>query len=264
MARIAFLENMPEKYLQVASLATMASQLSEAGERRVVTLLVCETLRTKYASMARKLQKPASILLSDIYLPKEFQSVFDFTNLLNFMSVLIYGQIHKLRSRGTELLKEQKIDEKQAVAIAFATSALGEYRMRYSTFHSFSSSYVLHLCLLILKVEEFSLATTFCHYTRLLQPILASTVHSCDIRNGFPITCECSKVKASMLVSSGSVPVGHLSNEEIAQSLGANWKTHWRWKRKSSSVACFQFKWRVGRNHGKLSEWIKHTVMKQS
>lgn len=223
MARIAFLENMLR--VSASALATMASQLSEAGERERNFIGRGHWNQIRSMGEAKNLLQYMFTAAADdrCRLWEKDMEIKETKDELNDLLILL----RQSEIQRKELLKEQKMRE-QAVAIAFASSASDS---------SCSSS--KHYA------DDMS-----GHLSPMLLPAPKQLKFTPGIVNG-P-----ARESVAFLDQTGKiVPVGHLSMKKLA-ALGQTGKL-WRWKR-SHHQWLLQFKWKW-QKPWKLSEWIKHS-----
>lgn len=223
MARIAFLENMLR--VSASALATMASQLSEAGERERNFIGRGHWNQIRSMGEAKNLLQYMFAAAADdrCRLWEKDMEIKETKDELNDLLILL----RQSEIQRKELLKEQKMRE-QAVAIAFASSASDS---------SCSSS--KHYA------DDMS-----GHLSPMLLPAPKQLKFTPGIVNG-P-----ARESVAFLDQTGKiVPVGHLSMKKLA-ALGQTGKL-WRWKR-SHHQWLLQFKWKW-QKPWKLSEWIKHS-----
>lgn len=223
MARIAFLENMLR--VSASALATMASQLSEAGERERNFIGRGHWNQIRSMGEAKNLLQYMFTAAADdrCRLWEKDMEIKETKDELNDLLILL----RQSEIQRKELLKEQKMRE-QAVAIAFASSASDS---------SCSSS--KHYA------DDMS-----GHLSPMLLPAPKQLKFTPGIVNG-P-----ARESVAFLDQTGKiVPLGHLSMKKLA-ALGQTGKL-WRWKR-SHHQWLLQFKWKW-QKPWKLSEWIKHS-----
>lgn len=223
MARIAFLENMLR--VSASALATMASQLSEAGERERNFIGRGHWNQIRSMGEAKNLLQYMFAAAADdrCRLWEKDMEIKETKDELNDLLILL----RQSEIQRKELLKEQKMRE-QAVAIAFASSASDS---------SCSSS--KHYA------DDMS-----GHLSPMLLPAPKQLKFTPGIVNG-P-----ARESVAFLDQTGKiVPLGHLSMKKLA-ALGQTGKL-WRWKR-SHHQWLLQFKWKW-QKPWKLSEWIKHS-----
>ncbi|XP_011005798.1 PREDICTED: chromosome-associated kinesin KIF4A-like isoform X1 [Populus euphratica] len=223
MARIAFLENMLR--VSASALATMASQLSEAGERERTFIGRGHWNQIRSMGEAKNLLQYMFTAAADdrCRLWEKDMEIKEIKDELNDLLILL----RQSEIQRKELLKEQKMRE-QAVAIAFASSAS-------DSSHSSSKHYA----------DDMS-----GHLSPMLLPAPKQLKFTPGIVNG-P-----ARESVAFLDQMGKiVPVGHLSMKKLA-ALGQTGKL-WRWKR-SHHQWLLQFKWKW-QKPWKLSEWIKHS-----
>ncbi|KAJ6907568.1 kinesin-like protein KIN-4A isoform X1 [Populus alba x Populus x berolinensis] len=223
MARIAFLENMLR--VSASALATMASQLSEAGERERNFIGRGHWNQIRSMGEAKNLLQYMFTAAADdrCRLWEKDMEIKEAKDELNDLLILL----RQSEIQRKELLKEQKMRE-QAVAIAFATSASDSSRSSSKHYADDMSG----------------------HLSPMLLPAPKQLKFTPGIVNG-P-----ARESVAFLDQTGKiVPVGHLSMKKLA-ALGQTGKL-WRWKR-SHHQWLLQFKWKW-QKPWKLSEWIKHS-----
>ncbi|KAG6767000.1 hypothetical protein POTOM_028179 [Populus tomentosa] len=223
MARIAFLENMLR--VSASALATMASQLSEAGERERNFIGRGHWNQIRSMGEAKNLLQYMFTAAADdrCRLWEKDMEIKEAKDELNDLLILL----RQSEIQRKELLKEQKMRE-QAVAIAFASSASDSSRSSSKHYADDMSG----------------------HLSPMLLPAPKQLKFTPGIVNG-P-----ARESVAFLDQTGKiVPVGHLSMKKLA-ALGQTGKL-WRWKR-SHHQWLLQFKWKW-QKPWKLSEWIKHS-----
>ncbi|KAI5581819.1 hypothetical protein BDE02_07G042600 [Populus trichocarpa] len=223
MARIAFLENMLR--VSASALATMASQLSEAGERERTFIGRGHWNQIRSMGEAKNLLQYMFTAAADdrCRLWEKDMEIKETKDELNDLLILL----RQSEIQRKELLKEQKMRE-QAVAIAFASSASDSSRSSSKHYADDMSG----------------------HLSPMLLPAPKQLKFTPGIVNG-P-----ARESVAFLDQTGKiVPVGHLSMKKLA-ALGQTGKL-WRWKR-SHHQWLLQFKWKW-QKPWKLSEWIKHS-----
>lgn len=223
MARIAFLENMLR--VSASALATMASQLSEAGERERSFIGRGHWNQIRSMGEAKNLLQYMFAAAADdrCRLWEKDMEIKETKDELNDLLILL----RQSEIQRKELLKEQKMRE-QAVAIAFASSASDSSRSSSKHYADDMSG----------------------HLSPMLLPAPKQLKFTPGIVNG-P-----ARESVAFLDQTGKiVPVGHLSMKKLA-ALGQTGKL-WRWKR-SHHQWLLQFKWKW-QKPWKLSEWIKHS-----
>ncbi|KAH8503338.1 hypothetical protein Peur_067095 [Populus x canadensis] len=223
MARIAFLENMLR--VSASALATMASQLSEAGERERTFIGRGHWNQIRSMGEAKNLLQYMFTAAADdrCRLWEKDMEIKETKDEVNDLLILL----RQSEIQRKELLKEQKMRE-QAVAIAFASSASDSSRSSSKHYADDMSS----------------------HLSPMLLPAPKQLKFTPGIVNG-P-----ARESVAFLDQTGKiVPVGHLSMKKLA-ALGQTGKL-WRWKR-SHHQWLLQFKWKW-QKPWKLSEWIKHS-----
>uniref|UniRef100_A0A6M2EL02 Kinesin motor domain-containing protein n=1 Tax=Populus davidiana TaxID=266767 RepID=A0A6M2EL02_9ROSI len=223
MARIAFLENMLR--VSASALATMASQLSEAGERERSFIGRGHWNQIRSMGEAKNLLQYMFTAAADdrCRLWEKDMEIKEAKDELNDLLILL----RQSEIQRKELLKEQKMRE-QAVAIAFASSASDSSRSSLKHYADDMSG----------------------HLSPMLLPAPKQLKFTPGIVNG-P-----ARESVAFLDQTGKiVPVGHLSMKKLA-ALGQTGKL-WRWKR-SHHQWLLQFKWKW-QKPWKLSEWIKHS-----
>lgn len=223
MARIAFLENMLR--VSASALATMASQLSEAGERERNFIGRGHWNQIRSMGEAKNLLQYMFAAAADdrCRLWEKDMEIKETKDELNDLLILL----RQSEIQRKELLKEQKMRE-QAVAIAFASSTSDSSRSSSKHYADDMSG----------------------HLSPMLLPAPKQLKFTPGIVNG-P-----ARESVAFLDQTGKiVPVGHLSMKKLA-ALGQTGKL-WRWKR-SHHQWLLQFKWKW-QKPWKLSEWIKHS-----
>lgn len=223
MARIAFLENMLR--VSASALATMASQLSEAGERERNFIGRGHWNQIRSMGEAKNLLQYMFTAAADdrCRLWEKDMEIKETKDELNDLLILL----RQSEIQRKELLKEQKMRE-QAVAIAFASSTSDSSRSSSKHYADDMSG----------------------HLSPMLLPAPKQLKFTPGIVNG-P-----ARESVAFLDQTGKiVPVGHLSMKKLA-ALGQTGKL-WRWKR-SHHQWLLQFKWKW-QKPWKLSEWIKHS-----
>nr|TKS13656.1 kinesin motor family protein [Populus alba] len=223
MARIAFLENMLR--VSASALATMASQLSEAGERERNFIGRGHWNQIRSMGEAKNLLQYMFAAAADdrCRLWEKDMEIKETKDELNDLLILL----RQSEIQRKELLKEQKMRE-QAVAIAFASSASDSSRSSSKHYADDMSG----------------------HLSPMLLPAPKQLKFTPGIVNG-P-----ARESVAFLDQTGKiVPLGHLSMKKLA-ALGQTGKL-WRWKR-SHHQWLLQFKWKW-QKPWKLSEWIKHS-----
>lgn len=223
MARIAFLENMLR--VSASALATMASQLSEAGERERNFIGRGHWNQIRSMGEAKNLLQYMFAAAADdrCRLWEKDMEIKEAKDELNDLLILL----RQSEIQRKELLKEQKMRE-QAVAIAFASSASDSSRSSSKHYADDMSG----------------------HLSPMLLPAPKQLKFTPGIVNG-P-----ARESVAFLDQTGKiVPLGHLSMKKLA-ALGQTGKL-WRWKR-SHHQWLLQFKWKW-QKPWKLSEWIKHS-----
>lgn len=223
MARIAFLENMLR--VSASALATMASQLSEAGERERNFIGRGHWNQIRSMGEAKNLLQYMFAAAADdrCRLWEKDMEIKETKDELNDLLILL----RQSEIQRKELLKEQKMRE-QAVAIAFASSTSDSSRSSSKHYADDMSG----------------------HLSPMLLPAPKQLKFTPGIVNG-P-----ARESVAFLDQTGKiVPLGHLSMKKLA-ALGQTGKL-WRWKR-SHHQWLLQFKWKW-QKPWKLSEWIKHS-----
>lgn len=223
MARIAFLENMLR--VSASALATMASQLSEAGERERNFIGRGHWNQIRSMGEAKNLLQYMFTAAADdrCRLWEKDMEIKETKDELNDLLILL----RQSEIQRKELLKEQKMRE-QAVAIAFASSTSDSSRSSSKHYADDMSG----------------------HLSPMLLPAPKQLKFTPGIVNG-P-----ARESVAFLDQTGKiVPLGHLSMKKLA-ALGQTGKL-WRWKR-SHHQWLLQFKWKW-QKPWKLSEWIKHS-----
>ncbi|XP_061949896.1 kinesin-like protein KIN-4A isoform X2 [Populus nigra] len=223
MARIAFLENMLR--VSASALATMASQLSEAGERERTFIGRGHWNQIRSMGEAKNLLQYMLTAAADdrCRLWEKNMEIKETKDELNDLLILL----RQSEIQRKDLLKEQKMRE-QAIAIAFASSASDSSRSSSKHYADNMSG----------------------HLSPMLLPAPKQLKFTPGIVNG-P-----ARESVAFLDQTGKiVPVGHLSMKKLA-ALGQTGKL-WRWKR-SHHQWLLQFKWKW-QKPWKLSEWIKHS-----
>ncbi|KAJ6678387.1 KINESIN-LIKE PROTEIN KIN-4B [Salix viminalis] len=223
MARIASLENMLR--VSASALATMASQLSEAGERERTCIGRGHWNQIRSMGEAKNLLQYMFTAAADdrCRLWEKDMEIKDTKDELNDLVILL----RQSEIQRKELLKEQTMRE-QAVALAFASSAWDSSRSSSKHYADDMSGYSSPMSLPAPKQLKFTPG----------------------IVNGS------ARESVAFLDQTGKmVPAGHLSMKKLT-ALGQTGKL-WRWKR-SHHQWLLQFKWKW-QKPWKLSEWIKHS-----
>ncbi|KAB5547835.1 hypothetical protein DKX38_011241 [Salix brachista] len=223
MARIASLENMLR--VSASALATMASQLSEAGERERTCIGRGHWNQIRSMGEAKNLLQYMFTAAADdrCRLWEKDMEIKDTKDELNDLVILL----RQSEIQRKELLKEQKMRE-QAVALAFASSAWDSSRSSSKHYADDMSGHLSPMSLPAPKQLKFTPG----------------------IVNGS------ARESVAFLDQTGKiVPAGHLSMKKLT-ALGQTGKL-WRWKR-SHHQWLLQFKWKW-QKPWKLSEWIKHS-----
>ncbi|KAF9678525.1 hypothetical protein SADUNF_Sadunf07G0043900 [Salix dunnii] len=223
MARIASLENMLR--VSASALATMASQLSEAGERERTCIGRGHWNQIRSMGEAKNLLQYMFTAAADerCRLWEKDMEIKDTKDELNDLVILL----RQSEIQRKELLKEQKMRE-QAVAFAFASSAWDSSRSSSKHYADDMSGHLSPMSLPAPKQLKFTPG----------------------IVNGS------ARESVAFLDQTGKiVPAGHLSMKKLTAA-GQTGKL-WRWKR-SHHQWLLQFKWKW-QKPWKLSEWIKHS-----
>ncbi|RVX23379.1 Kinesin-like protein KIN-4A [Vitis vinifera] len=220
LARIATLENM----LNISSnaLVAMASQLSEAEERERAFTGRWNQLRSMgdAKNLLQYMFNAAGDARCQLW-EKEME-IKEMKEQLNELVILL----RQSEAQRKEIVKEQKLRE-QAVAIALATSALGN-----------SNNSLKHLA------DDMSDPLS-----PVSRPAQKQLKYTAGIANGSV------RESTAFLDQKKMVPIGQLSMKKLA-TVGQAGKL-WRWKR-SHHQWLLQFKWKW-QKPWRLSEWIKHS-----
>ncbi|XP_034691397.1 kinesin-like protein KIN-4A isoform X2 [Vitis riparia] len=222
LARIATLENM----LNISSnaLVAMASQLSEAEERERAFTGRGRWNQLRSMGDAKNLLQYMFNAAGDArcQLWEKEMEIKEMKEQLNELVILL----RQSEAQRKEIVKEQKLRE-QAVAIALATSALGN-----------SNNSLKHLA------DDMSDPLS-----PVSRPAQKQLKYTAGIANGSV------RESTAFLDQKKMVPIGQLSMKKLA-TVGQAGKL-WRWKR-SHHQWLLQFKWKW-QKPWRLSEWIKHS-----
>ncbi|KAJ9670656.1 hypothetical protein PVL29_026915 [Vitis rotundifolia] len=222
LARIATLENM----LSISSnaLVAMASQLSEAEERERAFTGRGRWNQLRSMGDAKNLLQYMFNAAADArcQLWEKEMEIKEMKEQLNELVILL----RQSEAQRKEIVKEQKLRE-QAVAIALATSALGN-----------SNNSLKHLA------DDMSDPLS-----PVSRPAQKQLKYTAGIANGSV------RESTAFLDQKKMVPIGQLSMKKLA-TVGQAGKL-WRWKR-SHHQWLLQFKWKW-QKPWRLSEWIKHS-----
>ncbi|KAG5241452.1 kinesin motor family protein [Salix suchowensis] len=223
MARITSLENMLR--VSASALATMASQLSEAGERERTCIGRGHWNQIRSMGEAKNLLQYMFTAAADdrCRLWEKDMEIKDTKDELNDLVILL----RQSEIQRKELLKEQKMRE-QAVALAFASSAWDSSRSSSKHYADDMSGHLSPMSLPAPKQLKFT-----------------PGIVNWSARESVAFLDQTGKI----------VPAGHLSMKKLT-ALGQTGKL-WRWKR-SHHQWLLQFKWKW-QKPWKLSEWIKHS-----
>ncbi|EEF29115.1 kinesin-like protein KIN-4A isoform X2 [Ricinus communis] len=223
MERVASLENM----LSISSnaLTAMASQLSEAGDRERSLIGRGHWNQLRSMGEAKNLLQYMFTAASEArcQLWDKDMEMKDLKDQLNELVALL----RESEAQRKELVKEQKLRE-QAVAIALATSSLGNSRNSSKHYADDLSGPLSPISLPAPKQLKFS-----------------PGIVNGSVRESVAFIDQTRKM----------VPVGQMSMKKLV-TVGQTGKL-WRWKR-SHHQWLLQFKWKW-QKPWKLSEWIKHS-----
>ncbi|KAJ6906904.1 chromosome-associated kinesin KIF4A-like isoform X2 [Populus alba x Populus x berolinensis] len=229
MARIAFLENMLR--VSASALATMASQLSEAGERERNFIGRGHWNQIRSMGEAKNLLQYMFTAAADdrCRLWEKDMEIKEAKDELNDLLILL----RQSEIQRKELLKEQKMRE-QAVAIAFATSASDSSRSSSKHYADDMSGHLSPMLLPAPKQLKFTPGIVN-------GPARESVAFLDQTGKVIPLLLAVFESVASPLINKGKYAVSSDStgwtfvNEEIG-SFRANWKTL-AMEEESSSVA---------------------------